>query len=75
MGMLAGRISGLRSPFSHKLWMTAAIGRRTPRVRWNCSVRPIVEAVNLGWWVGRFQAFFVFGSWHSGELLMLGRRS
>ena len=35
MAMLAGRISGLRSPFSHRLWITAAIRRSTPRVRWN----------------------------------------
>ena len=35
IGMLHGRISGLRSPFSHSEWMTAAISRNTPRVRWN----------------------------------------
>ena len=28
-------MSGLRSPFSQRLWMTAAIKRSTPRVRWN----------------------------------------
>ena len=33
--MFAGRISGFRSPFSHRLWITAAIRRSTPRVRWN----------------------------------------
>jgi hypothetical protein len=33
--MFAGMISGLRSPFSHRLWITAAIRRNTPRVRWN----------------------------------------
>ena len=31
--MFAGRISGLRSPFSQRLWITAAISRNTPRVR------------------------------------------
>ncbi len=35
MAMLPGMISGLRSPFSHRLWMTAAMRRSTPRVRWN----------------------------------------
>ena len=28
-------MSGLRSPRSHRQWMTAAISRSTPRVRWN----------------------------------------
>ena len=35
--MFAGRMSGVLSPFSHKLWITAAINRSTPRVRWNFS--------------------------------------
>ncbi|OQB76105.1 MAG: hypothetical protein BWX88_05376 [Planctomycetes bacterium ADurb.Bin126] len=35
MGMFAGRISGLRSPFCQRLWITAAMRRSTPRVRWN----------------------------------------
>ena len=35
IGMFAGRISGVLSPFSHRLWITAAISRSTPRVRWN----------------------------------------
>ena len=35
MGTFAGRMSGFRSPFSHRLWITAAIKRSTPRVRWN----------------------------------------
>ncbi|OPZ48626.1 MAG: hypothetical protein BWY92_01540 [Firmicutes bacterium ADurb.BinA052] len=35
MGMLAGSIIGFRSPFSHRLWITAAMRRRTPLVRWN----------------------------------------
>ena len=35
MEKLAGKISGFLSPLSHKLWITAAIRRRTPRVLWN----------------------------------------
>ena len=30
-----GKMSGLRSPFSQRLCITAAISRSTPRVRWN----------------------------------------
>jgi FixJ family two-component response regulator len=35
MGIVDGRIKGVRSPFSQREWMTAAMRRRTPRVRWN----------------------------------------
>jgi len=35
MEMFAGRMSGFLSPFSHRLWITAAISRSTPLVRWN----------------------------------------
>jgi hypothetical protein len=35
IGTVEGKISGLRSPFSQRLWITAAIRRSTPRVRWN----------------------------------------
>ncbi len=37
MGTVDGRISGFLSPFSQRLWITAAISRSTPRVRWNLS--------------------------------------
>ena len=30
IGIVEGRISGFRSPFSHRLWITAAINRSTP---------------------------------------------
>lgn len=44
MAMLAGMMSALRSPFSHRLWITAAINRSTPRVRWNFDdLRRIVQ--------------------------------
>jgi hypothetical protein len=52
--MFAGRISGFLSPFSQSVWITAAISRNTPRVRWNFTSvdQSVYSRSKISGWIG-----------------------
>ena len=54
MEKLPGMMSGFLSPFSQRLWITTAIRRNTPRVRWNFTRvdQSVYSRSKISGWIG-----------------------